>query len=107
MSARGDNAYRAWRRRRSPRRKFPPNEDAMHQYEEAIILRDCAKLQVPISAKALRRLEPGRYSLKLYVVLVRMGSTGRLKRVGAESWKGRIMPLYALPEHEQKKQAAA
>ncbi len=102
---RTDNGYRAWRRKRAPRPRFPPNDSYMREYEETIILADCRRLTGVISAKALRQQEPGRYSVKLYVVLVRMSRTHRLKPVGREWSKGRIMPLYELPDHT--KEAAA
>ncbi len=98
MTARSDTKYRTWRRQRRPWAKIKPNDDAMHAYEEAMILADCRRLSGPICAKDLRRLEPGRYSIKLSGVLKRMAASGLLKPLGAQRCWDRIRPTYALPD---------
>lgn len=109
MKRREDNGYRAWRRRRLPRPRFKPNDTFLREYEEAVILADCRRLHeraVAISSGALRDQEPGRYSIKLALVLRRMARRGGpLTPNGSQRHWRVLTPTYQLADMQQERAA--
>lgn len=77
-----ESAHKLWLRRRRRLRKFKPNDKYLREYEEAMILADMERVGGEfVGPSDLRRLEPGRYSIKLAGVMKRMaGFTGPLQR---------------------------
>lgn len=107
MKRKRESPHKRWKRSRTRRKPFKPNDTYLREYEEAMILGDMVRVGGDsIGPSDLRRLEPGRYSVKLAQAMKRMaGANGPLEPSGHMNWPFK-QKTYQLRNRMKSKEAA-